>query len=110
LFNSVWIGNAGIIYSLRERLLPAYFQEDNQNNFGRSARELYLERLEQDLLQYRLMHKGYERHFPINTLSHLPHAELVDGSSAFWDSGYRQIATKLFVNSVFLPKIGEIKT
>ncbi len=105
LFGTAWIGNAGAINELRKKLLPTYFYETDEQVFGRGTRALYLERMEQDLLQYRLMHKGYEGHYPPVTKMSMPHADLIDGNSMFWDSGYRRIATQLFINMVFLPKI-----
>ncbi len=103
LFGDVWIGDKQAIAELQTRLLPVYFYESNQTIGGRTARQLYLERIEQDLLQYRLMHKGYQRHYPRYSLPTANQA--IDGKSLFWDSGYRQLATKLFVSKVFLPKI-----
>jgi hypothetical protein len=94
LFNTVWVGQDSVVNKIRQQLLFPYF-EQNQN------RDLYLERLEQDLLQYRLLHKGYERHYPRVSA---PQPEAVDGQSIFWDSGYRRLATQLFLSRVFLPK------
>lgn len=105
LFGAAWIGNAGAIDELRTKLLPGYFYEAPEQVFGRSARALYLERLEQDLLQYRLMHKGYARHYPHVQGLDSAYPDLVDGKSIFWDSGYRRIATQLFIHMVFLPKM-----
>lgn len=105
LFGSAWTGDEKIINELLEKLLVSYLYDTGKIIHGLNARRLYLEELERDTLQYRLMHKGYEQFFPqfggINTL----HAERIDGKSMFWDSGYRQLATKLFISRVFLPKI-----
>ena len=105
LFGSAWIGDKKTIYDLLEKLLVPYLYDTDKVIYGLNARRLYLEELEKDTLQYRLMHKGYEQFFPqyggINTL----HAGGIDDKSMFWDSGYRQLATKLFVSKVFLPKI-----
>lgn len=105
LFGSAWIGNGKTMRELLEKLLVPYLYDDRKMIRGISARKLYLEQLEISTLQYRLMHKGYKQFFPkyggIDTL----HANGIDGKSMFWDSGYRQVATKLFVSRVFLPKI-----
>ncbi len=105
LFGSAWIGDEKIIYELIEKLLVPYLYDTGKIIHGLNARRLYLEELERDTLQYRLMHKGYEKFFPqfggIKTL----HSDEIDGKSMFWDSGYRQMATKLFISRVFLPKI-----
>ncbi len=101
LFNTAWVGASDAIATLQQKLLPRYFLDTNTSVDGRSERQLYLERLEQDLLQYRLLHKGYERHYPAipNTMA------VVDKNSVFWDEGYRRIASQLFVSAVFLPKL-----
>lgn len=100
LMNGAWLGDNQVVHDLQRRLLPAYFAEQSE-----SERSRYLERLEQDTLQYRLMHEGYERHAPLHSCVTSISAAAVDGSSAFWDNGYRRLATKLFVDNVFLPKI-----
>lgn len=102
LFNDPLIGSSEEIAALRKQLLFPYFESTTAQTFGRSDRALYLERLEQDLLQYRLMHKGYARHYP--RVSE-PRAASLEGDSMFWDAGYRRLATKLFIEKVFLPKI-----
>jgi predicted nucleotidyltransferase len=105
LFGGAWEGDANAISELREKLLVPYFSDTKSTIHGRDARGLYLEEMEQDALQYRLMHKGYERFFPPYGGIRTPHADGVDGKSIFWDSGYRATAIKLFVNRVFLPKV-----
>lgn len=99
LFNNAWIGNRQAITELQQKLLPVYFHATPETLDGVNKRHLYLERLEQDALQYRLLHKGYERHYPL-----IKTGKTLDGS-VFWDPGYRQLATKLFVSHVFLPKV-----
>lgn len=105
LFGAVWEGDKGAIKEIREKLLAPYLYDEKKMIHGREARGLYLEELERDTLQYRLMHKGYERFFPPYGGIHTPHADEIDGQSMFYDSGYRQLATKLFASKVFLPKI-----
>jgi len=105
LFGAVWEGDKKIIRELREKLLTPYLYETKKIIREHDARSLYLEEIERDTLQYRLMHKGYERFYPSYGGIHTPHADEIDGESMFWDSGYRQLATKLFVSRVFLPKI-----
>jgi len=105
LFGAAWEGDGDAIKELREKLLVSYLFETDKVLHGHKARDLYLEEMERDVLQYRLMHKGYERFFPKYGGIHTPHADEIDGESMFWDSGYRQLATKLFTDRVFLPKI-----
>lgn len=105
LFGAAWEGNTNAIAELRAKFLAPYFVDKSEQMFGRDARALYIEEMERDALQYRLMHKGYERFFPPFGGVNTEHASAVDGESMFWDSGYRQTATKLFVTNVFLPKL-----
>lgn len=105
LFNSAFVGNQLALEQARQKLLPAYFETASHPTHAQTDRALYLERLEQDLLQYRLMHKGYARHYPRYTWNDSVRYTPIDGDSAFWDSGYRRLATQLYVEKVFLPKI-----
>lgn len=63
-----------------------------------------LERLEQDLLQYRLMHKGIKRIYD-KVSENTVQFPGIDGASAFYDRRYRGIASQLFAKYVFLPQI-----
>ncbi|MFH1030534.1 MAG: nucleotidyltransferase domain-containing protein [bacterium] len=105
LFGSAWEGDQSVIRELREKLLVPYLYNDKKKIFGHDARKLYIEELERDTLQYRLMHKGYEKFFPPHGGINAPHADEIDGKSMFWDSCYRRLATKLYARRVFLPKI-----
>lgn len=107
LFGAAWKGETNAMRTLFADLLPTYFRATEKTVFGRNVRDLYLEHIEQDLLQYRLMHKGYQRYYPAQGGLKSPHADRLDGQSVFWDSGYRSVATKLFVERVFLPRIKE---
>ncbi len=107
LFGGAWTGNQAEIKKLRQELLTPYFYDDEKEVQGREARGVYLEELERDTLQYRLLQKGYERFMPPVGGIDTPHADKIDGDSAFWDSGFRQTATKLFASRVFLPKISK---
>lgn len=105
LFGAAWKGDAAAMRELYAKLLPGYFADAGKTLYGHDARELYIESLEKDVLQYRLMHKGYERsHSARNALDGMD-ASRMDQASAFWDSGYRALATKLFAEKVFLPKL-----
>lgn len=105
LFGACWEGDVKTVNQLREQLLIPYFFDKGEKKHGQRVRGIHLEELERDLLQYRLMHKGYERFFPSYGGIRMPHADRIDGKSIFWDSGYRQTATRLFINNVFLPKL-----
>jgi hypothetical protein len=71
---------------------------------GSIARRQSLERLEQDLLQYRLMHKGIKRIYE-NASENTQYFTDIDGASAFYDHRYRRIASQLFAKYVFLPQL-----
>lgn len=105
LFGAAWEGDTSAIRELREKLLVPYMYDTKKITHGREARGLYLEEIERDALQYRLMHKGYERFFPPYGGISTAHANRIDAKSMFYDSGYRQLATKLFARRVFIPKI-----
>lgn len=90
LFGAAWAGNEKTITELRTKLLVPYF-------FDATHRRTFLEEMERDVLQYRLLHKGYEKFFPVTT------------PDVFFDPGYRQTATKLFLSNVFLPKLKPYK-
>ncbi|OHA63086.1 MAG: hypothetical protein A2842_02620 [Candidatus Wildermuthbacteria bacterium RIFCSPHIGHO2_01_FULL_48_25] len=102
LFGAAWIGPKPVIRELCLRLLLPYLSDTSGTLHRQNARRLYLESLESASLQYRLMHNGYERFF---ARYGAPYPDSVDGKSAFWDSGYRWLATKLFLSKVFLPKL-----
>lgn len=109
LLGGAWEGNQDAIKKLHGELLTPYLFDTDKLIQGREARGVYLEEMESDILQYRLMHKGYECFFPPLGGIKTPHAKDIDGESMFWDSGYRQLATKLFASRVFLPKISKGK-
>jgi len=105
LFGAVWEGDEKEIRKLQQKLLPPYIHETDKKIKGHNARDLYLEELERDILQYRLMHKGYEKFYPNYGGIYTLHADDIDSKSMFWDSGYRRLATRLFAGKVFLPKL-----
>lgn len=99
VFNTVWIGAPEDVAALRRSLVPRYFAERDP-----MRRAMTLERLEQDLLQYRLLHKGWQRLFP-DTDPQYKRCASIDGASAFYETGYRVAAAKLFADAVFMPAI-----
>lgn len=99
VFNTVWIGESSRVAALRHDLGLRYFSERDP-----ARRAMTLERLEQDLLQYRLLHKGWPRLCP-DTDPQYKRCPSIDGESAFYETGYRVAATKLFADAVFLPII-----
>jgi hypothetical protein len=107
LFGAAWVGSQETIAELQRKLLPTYFYETDKEMHGYNLRKVWLEELERDTLQYRLMHKGYQRHFPAVGGFKQPNTKPIDGNSVFWDSGYRRLASSLFIDKVFLPKLSK---
>lgn len=97
VYSTLWVGESQTIDALRRDLTAAY--DDPALRHGA------LRRLEQDSLQYRLMHKGYEHHYPVETDDFDLPSGGIDRSSVFWDTGYRELAAKLFVEKVRLPRV-----
>lgn len=99
VFDMAWIGEAARVQELQREIAPKYFLENNLQ-----IRKWVTERLEQDLLEYRLLHKGYPRLYPDTNPEYKKYSSM-DGQSAFYESGYRFIASKIFANSIFVPCI-----
>ena len=64
-----------------------------------------LDRLESDLLQYRLLHKGFSRFTGKKKFMTELYSEM-DGDCPFYDDEYRRIATMLYAKYVLIPKGG----
>jgi hypothetical protein len=103
LMGSVWLGERVVIEKLYETLLSGFLYSEGRTIMDRDARTLWLGELERDVLQYRLMHKGYRRFFP--PMSGRIESAAQPDPSTFWDPGYRRLATLLFVSRVFLPQL-----
>ena len=94
LYNALWIGDAHETGRVRSELARGY--DDSAD------RRIALGRLEQDALRYRLMHKGYERHFAIEADDRALPRGGIDRDSTYWDPGYRRLATQIFAERVRL--------
>lgn len=99
--NGMWIfgENAMVTDQLIKDVLSNYSNADQE------TRLMSLERIESDLLLYRLLHKGYSRFTGQTTFDTSGYKE-IDGDCPFYDDGYRHIATMLFAKYVLLPKSG----
>ncbi len=97
-FNTLWLGGSGVtnLGEIAAKHAAAYF--------GRPDRAMALERLESDLLQYRLLHKGFSRFYGGYNSAAKGYAEM-DGDCPFYDDKYRSLATELFAKYVFIPTI-----
>jgi len=105
LFGALWFGEQETIRLLHEQLLSTYFTPPQTMKDDKPTYERWLEEMERDSLQYRLLHKGFERFYPIQSPMHTRNGVAIDGQSAFYDTRYRRIATELFVRRVFLPRL-----
>ncbi|KKS37062.1 MAG: hypothetical protein A3G49_00685 [Candidatus Sungbacteria bacterium RIFCSPLOWO2_12_FULL_41_11] len=107
LFAGIWMGKDNAIKDVYEKLLPGFLYSGGKILEGRDARMLWLGEMEREVLQYRLMHKGYFRLNPREGGIDSDGTDGLDPQSAFWDSGYRRLATILFIKRVFLPQLEE---
>jgi hypothetical protein len=101
----VWYGEEKTIRTLQAELLPEYLYSENKQLFGHDARKLWLKDMERSLIQYRLLHKGYKKkNLPQGGIVS-PYRHEIDGESMFYDSGFRRLATKIYLEKVFLPQL-----
>ena len=105
LLGGVWLGKSEEIQKLQNDLVSMYLNLENLGGQKDSARSKLLAQLELDILQYRLMHKGFRKNYPSIKGQAPIHGHLIDWESDFWDPGYRKIATQLFLKKVFLPDL-----
>lgn len=107
LFGGAWVGDSDAIGSIQSQLYPPYFEDKYFGESDMSLQRAYRRRIEDDALLYRLLHRGYAHHYPAYDRLDMPYSELIDGQSVFYDSGYRQLATQLFIEKVFLPTLNK---
>lgn len=104
LFDGAWVGRNREMTDIRATVIRKYL---NLDRFGAQKDDVRFElirRLEMDMLQMRLMHKGYRRFYPAvdgGTVN----LDMIDGYSDFWDPGYRRLASLLFLSRVYLPEL-----
>jgi len=104
-FNGVYFGKKENINFFYEKLMISFLHFPSKDLVSQDVRTTWLQEIERDLLQYRLMHKGYAQARPKISLSKIEHTSEIDADSSFWEAGYRQVASKLFVSKVFLPQL-----
>lgn len=105
LMGGAWVGDASCITTLHHELLVPYLSNPTTTLDGKPLRERWLEEMERDSIQYRLLHKGFERYYPICNPFGIAVTSATEGTSAFYDGTFRRIATELFLTRVFLPKL-----
>lgn len=109
LLCGAWCGEQESIDELYQKLLPNFLFSKGQIIDGKRAKKIWLQMMEMETLQYRLMHKGYLRYHPPEMKAQAERSWPMDPQSSFWDPGYRRIAAKLFVARVFLPELNSSK-
>ncbi len=100
-----WIVGESEIIKLRSNMLERFLDLSRFGDTKAQIRRQFLGQIELDVLQYRLMHKGYRKFYPQIVRERTWNSDLIDLKSDFWDSGYRRVATKLFLSRVFLPDL-----
>ena len=105
LMGGAWIGNETCITTLQHDLLVPYLSNPTATLDGKPLRERWLEEMERDSILYRLLHKGFERYYPIRSPFTTVNGSAIDGASVFYDGTFRRIATKLFLTRVFFPNL-----
>lgn len=102
-----WCGDDKAIAELQAKLIPQYLFSKDTTIMNVDARSIWLNEIEHTTLKYRLMHKGYSRFSASQLEAPTAHSDLIDGQSAFYDPGYRRLATELFLKKVFLPQLSK---
>lgn len=105
LLGGVWVSHEKDYRQLYEDLIEKYLDLSRFGEQKDQVRTQLLRQMELDILQYRLMHKGYRRFYPNKRDPGTQNSNLIDWDSDFWDPGYRRVATQLFLSRVFLPDL-----
>jgi hypothetical protein len=103
LFEAACVGKIKNIGEMFDGLVSQFLMPEAEG-IVQAIKPLLLKEMERNTLQFRLMHKGYAHMYP--SIEGIPtrNSSAIGGAEgSFWDSGYRQLATKLFVTRVFLP-------
>ena len=98
ILDTAWIGNTE-----RGTQRAQYFAALRYLKLDEPHRKQSLLRMEMDLLQFRLMHKGFPSAHPNDCAKDTKTLKRIDGTSAFYDDRYRTIATQLFAKYIVLP-------
>ncbi len=101
VFDMFWISKDPEIEQKRAAIVKKYMELPADSPVRRDC----LNRLESDLLQFRLMHKGFPYAYGADLSGGTKRFEKIDGASAFYDSRYREVASKLYAKYVFIPQL-----
>jgi hypothetical protein len=104
-FGGAWVTCNPEFIKIRDSLVKNYLELPRFEDQREAVRRRILGHLELDVLQYRLMHKGYRKFYPLVRRNATQNSDLIDFNSDFWDPGFRRVATKLFLAKVFLPDL-----
>lgn len=104
-YTNSWIGDLENTKSLRQGIFKMYLLNKGETIDGIDARTLWLRDIEKNLLQYRLLHKGYAYYHAPSGVEGNIKSSSIDGDGMFYDSGYREMAFGLFLRNVFLPEV-----
>lgn len=105
LMGGVWMGYGSDFMKVYQDMVEGYLDLSRFGDKKNDIRGQMLGQIELDTLQYRLMHKGYRRFYPLVDRAKDDTLSLIDWKSDFWEPGFRRIATKLFLTRVFLPDL-----
>lgn len=100
-FNTIWLGGYAVTDELEQianQITGIYTDSVIYNSYPEIRRQA-IERLESDLLQCRLLHKGFSRFTGIDEFYIPPE---MDGDCPFYIDEYRRIATMLYAKYVWL--------
>ncbi|MEI6378736.1 MAG: hypothetical protein WCO55_03685 [Candidatus Falkowbacteria bacterium] len=103
LLSGSWFGDWLTINDLFNKLLPNYLLPGDREICRLPAKQFILSQLERNVLQYRLLHYGYSRLYPERGGISTRNSQHIDADCSFYDSGYRWLASKLFIKKLFLP-------
>lgn len=103
----IWLGKQEEIKKIQGDIIERYLDLSRFENQKEQTRTHLLGQMELDIIQYRLMHKGFDRFYPSQRKKPTEHSFLIDYENNFWDPVFRRIATKLFLSKVFLPDLSE---
>lgn len=99
IFDTFWVSKDPNIEAKRAAIAEKYMALPKDSEQYRDC----LIRIESDLLQFRLMHKGFPYAYGSDLSKSLQKYKDIDGGSAFYDVRYRRVASILYSKYVYIP-------
>ena len=99
IFDTFWVSKDPDIEAKRAAIAEKYMALPKDSEQYRDC----LIRIESDLLQFRLMHKGFPYAYGSDLSKTLQKYKDIDGGSAFYDVRYRRVASILYSKYVYIP-------